>query len=104
MIDTSREAYQAIETEIPHIQRDVLLMHVSAPDGLTQTELEAEGRSWGYSESTSTLRTRRSELEAKGLIERTDTKRPSASGRASYVFRATAAGILEASPLAISDA
>ena len=90
MTDTSREAHESIRPKITDIQRIVLRLHVDAGFlGLNQTELEKAASRKGFRVTTSTIRTRRSELEKMGLLLRTTNKRRTVSGRSSYVFIAT---------------
>lgn len=89
-IATSEEAASAIRPHAATLRRQVFLALV-AYDGLTCAEvcdrLALDGN---------TVRPRLWELEGQGLICRTDERRPTPSGRAANVYRATAKGLEQA--------
>lgn len=70
MSDTSRLAYESILPRLTELQAIVMAAMQTAPDGMTDHELEAFCGSHG-----STYRTRRAELTEKGLVEFTGEKR-----------------------------
>lgn len=61
--DTSHDAARSVSPKVAKVQRQVLAYAASKPDGFTDRHLQD-----AFADSTSTYRTRRSELVAKGYI------------------------------------
>jgi hypothetical protein len=84
--DTSHEAAASIKDM--RKQHFTVLMLLSAwPEGATDEELLGYAREMGVPISDSGLRTRRSELVNKGLVEFTGEKKRTLSGRRTRVWR-----------------
>ena len=84
--ETSHEAAASIK-DIAATQFKVWMLFSAFPDGATDEELLRRARQTGLLISDSGLRTRRSELVSKGLVEWSGEKRTTVSGRSTRVWR-----------------
>ncbi len=78
---TSKAAADHVNRDLSERQRAVLCWFEMNPAGLTDAELDQAAR------ATSTLRPRRCELTAKGLLVDSGITRPGPSGRPMTVWR-----------------
>jgi hypothetical protein len=87
--DTSHAAAEAISPSLRAIQREVLdYAKARGFAGFTDPAMAEH-----FGSTSSTLRSRRCELVAMGLIARTDAKVKVGKGRSHYVWRITPAGM-----------
>lgn len=93
-VDTSQAAAESMRERAETLRARVLLT-LAAHGGLTQDECERATELTG-----NTLRPRFWELERRGLIRRSDDRRPTRSGRMAHVYRTTARGAEVAGALA----
>lgn len=81
--ETSRQAAEDIKPKVATL-RAMALAKLRDLGPLTADEIADH-----MNESILTVRPRISELRAKGLIEKTDVRRPNSSGKSAIVWRAT---------------
>lgn len=88
--ETSKAAASISEDELNLRHLSVLRCHKRYPKGMTDAELVASYRKYGYEpkQSESGLRTRRAELVDKGLIETTSERRRVLGHRPAIVWKA----------------
>ena len=93
--DTCRTAAQRAAVAAGTNRALALRAHAHADGGLTDFEV---AELTGVPQTS--IRKRRGELVALGLVERTDVRRPSPTGRWAIVWRITAAGLEHARQVA----
>ena len=80
---TSLDAAEEIQASVETLRAAVLAYIRARPDGATDQEIE-----YALGMSGNTVRPRRGELQARGLIEDSGTTRLTKSGRKAIVWRA----------------